>query len=429
MTTISSSTKEMTPFQWAMVLICFMLNFNDGIDVLLVSFSSTEIISFFDITKTQMGYVFSAGLLGMTLGAFFIAPLADKFGRRKIFLFAVAFIALGMLGVGFTSNFILVIVFRILTGLGIGGILPTMAATASEFSSSKFKDFSVGFVQAGWPVGAILTGILSAKYLPIYGWQAAFIVSGIIASLMWLIILFFMEDSPEFMIHHPNLYSLEKVNKVLTKMKLPKVSELPLAKPSVSVSGFKTLLSEHYKSDSIRMWAAAFFGFITLYTLMSWVPTIASDAGLPFELATFVGIALNIGAAIGSSSVGALGSKFGLKKTIFSFLLLAFVVMQVYAYSNLGFWGIFILVLLIGIFVQGGFNGIWPVLSRIYPAEIRTTGVGYTVALGRFGAITGPLIFGFMSDQNVKISFLFALFSFPLLAMGFLIKSLQSKNL
>ncbi|MBP7643689.1 MAG: MFS transporter, partial [Saprospiraceae bacterium] len=143
---IDISDKPMSPYQKLMVAICFILNFNDGIDVLLVSFCGPEIIKLWGLSKSEMGYIFSAGLAGMTLGCFLIAPLADSIGRRKVFLYSIAMISFGMFGVGLINDYGYMLFFRFITGLGIGGILPTMTATAAEFSNKKYRDFNVGLV-------------------------------------------------------------------------------------------------------------------------------------------------------------------------------------------------------------------------------------------------------------------------------------------
>jgi len=423
------SFRPMSSFQWLMVAICFILNFNDGIDVLIVSFSSTEIIKEWGLSKVEMGYIFSAGLAGMTLGCFLIAPLADKHGRRLIFLLSVGMITIGMFGVGLGHQYGLMLLFRFITGLGIGGILPTMAATAAEFSNKKYRDFNVGLVQAGWPIGAILTGLFCAKYIPIYSWQSAFLVAGGISLMMWLLVYFFMTDSMDYMLQNPNSNTLSSVNKLLQRMNLPVLNALPVVSKNHETVGVRALFTPTYRPITLKVWVAAFFGFLTLYTLMSWVPTIAKESGLPFELATWVGVMLNIGAAMGSTSVGGIGSRFGLRQTILTFMLVAFAVMQTYAFIPLTTSLIFGLVLLIGFFVQGGFNGIWPTLSRLYDTRIRATGVGYTVGIGRIGAILGPLLFGYFSDLGLSINSLFVAFSIPLLVMGGCIWSIKSEKL
>jgi MFS transporter, AAHS family, 4-hydroxybenzoate transporter len=419
----------MSKFQVLMVALCFILNFNDGIDVLLVSFSSTDIIKEYGLSKVEMGYIFSAGLAGMTLGCFLIAPFADKIGRRKVFLISTALITLGMYGVWLSNSYFLVLLFRFNTGLGIGGILPTMAATASEFSNKKYRDFNVGLVQAGWPIGAIITGMFCAKYLPIFGWQQAFLIAGIISSLMFMMVFFFMTDSLDYLINQPKTNALFKINALLKKMNAETISELPQKNVLIEKPGLSTILNPTYKKITIRIWIAAFFGFLTLYTLMSWVPNIAKDSGLPFELATWVGIMLNIGAACGSASIGFMGSKFGLRQMQLSYMGIAFLVMLAYAFSSLTTGLIFTLVLFIGFFVQGGFNGIWPILARLYPSKIRATGVGFTMGFGRVGAILGPLLFGYLADNGLSIQNLFIIFSIPLLIMGTCIWNIKSENL
>ncbi len=391
--------QSMSGFQILMVALCFFMNFNDGIDVLIVSFSSSEIIKEFGLSKTEMGYIFSAGLAGMTLGCFFFAPQADKYGRRRIFILSLLMISVGMFGVSFSHSYLPILVWRFLTGLGIGGILPTMTTTAAEYSNDKFRDFNVGLIQAGWPIGAILTGLICADLIPAKGWHFAFFLAGCFSAFMTFLVILFMKDSKEF------------------------------KDKQIEEQGMKVLVTPELKPITIRLWVAAFFGFMTLYTVMSWVPNIAKDSGMPFELATYVGIALNIGAALGSSSIGAIGSKFGLKKTHFVYMLCAFSVMQLYAFLPLNTTLIFALVLFIGMFAQGGFNGIWPILSRIYPTAIRATGVGYTVGIGRLGAILGPAVFGVLSDMQLGNSVLFVLFSIPLLLMGFIIRSISSDKI
>jgi MFS transporter, AAHS family, 4-hydroxybenzoate transporter len=150
---------------------------------------------------------------------------------------------------------------------------------------------------------------------------------------------------------------------------------------------------------------------------------------MPFQMATYVGIAMNVGAAIGSGTLGLFAAKFGLKRTVMFALFCAFIVMQIFGNITLNLGLIFSIIFLIGIFVQGGFNGMWPVISRVYPSEIRSTGVGFSFGIGRFGAIIGPYIFGMFSDMGFSTAALFIVFSVPLLVTLLCVWSLKSVNL
>lgn len=420
---------SMSLYQVVIVAICFILNMNDGIDVLVVSFSGSEILNEWGISKTLMGYIFSAGLLGMTLGAFFLAPLGDKIGRRKVFIASLILISSGMFLVSACDTYYQMLIFRFITGLGIGGILPTLATTASEFSNEKYRDFNVSLVQAGWPLGAIFTGFFCAWAIPLYGWRFAFLVAGIVSSLMLVGVILFMTDSIEYLLKKQPENAHSKINGLLIKMKHKKIEALPENKSSIEVSHVSRLFTREYKNSTLTLWIAVFFGFMTLYTLMSWVPNLAEEAGLPFKMATYVGVALNAGAVIGTALLGMVAAKFGLRKTILGFMLLAFLVMVIYGNISLSTGLIMLMIFAIGTFVQGGFNGMYATISRVYPAEIRTTGMGLSIGVGRFGAILGPTLFGVLSDSGMKIPALFTLFSVPLLITGFAAFSLKSNNL
>lgn len=420
---------KMSFYQVIIVAICFILNMNDGIDVLVVSFSGSEILNEWGLSKTLMGYVFSAGLLGMTLGAFLIAPLADRFGRRKIFITALILISSGMFLVSVCTSYYQMLIFRFITGLGIGGILPTLASTASEFSNEKHRDFNVSMVQAGWPVGAIFTGFFCAWAIPAHGWRFAFLIAGFVSLLMLICVSYFMSDSVEFLLKKQPANALQKINHILRKMGHPEIDALPSPGKEIKSGRIAEIFTPEYRRSTYTLWVAVFFGFLTLYTLMSWVPNLAEESGLPFRMATYVGVFLNAGAAIGTALLGLVAKKYGLRKSILSFMMIAFAIMVIYGNITLSTTMIMLMIFAIGVSVQGGFNGMYATISRVYPAEIRNSGMGLSIGVGRLGAILGPTLFGILSDAGIKISTLFVLFSVPLLVTGFAAFSLKSSRL
>lgn len=392
----------MSFYQWMIVALCFLLNFNDGIDVLVVSFAGPYIQSEWALTNTQLGYIFSAGLAGMTLGCFTLAPWGDIMGRRKAFLLSLFLISTGMLLVYFSNAYGWMLCFRFITGLGIGGILPNLATVAAEFATMKKRDFAVGIVQGGWPLGAILTGFTVAYIIPHWGWHASFLVAGIFSAALWLIVFFFLAESPVF---------------------------LAKQKRTSAISNLQELFTAPYRQSTLILWTAIFFGFITLYTLMSWIPSIAKNSGMPFQMATYAGTFLNIGAFTGVFVMGIAISKMGIKKVMLFYLSFAFIVMNFYGSNSWTYTLHFVFIFLIGFLVQGGFNAFYPAATRIYPEAIRSTGVGMAMGMGRFGAILGPALFGILTDQGFSIYTRFILFSIPLLIAALLVQRIPSKNI
>jgi len=390
--------ESMSWLQIGVVALCFLLNFNDGIDVLLVSFTGAEIMKEFGLNNAELGYIFSAGLGGMTAGCFILAPFGDRIGRRKIFLISLTLISLGMLLANFSNTYVLLLVCRVITGLGIGGILPNLATVAAEFSTDKTRDFNVGIVQGGWPLGAILTGFVSAWIVPLHGWRFAYLTAGLFSLAMLVAVFFVLPESPEY---------LDRANRVRQK------------------TSWRDLFVPELRQSTIRLWTATFFGFITLYTVLSWVPILAKQSGMPFELATYIGTAMNLGAFSGVFVMGLLIGRVGIKRVIMVYVILAFVLLNLYGNLDQDFVLKFALTFGIGFFVQGGFNSMYPASTRIYPSAIRSTGVGLAMGMGRFGAILGPSLFGLLADSGASISTRFIVFSLPIVVAGVLINKID----
>jgi MFS family permease len=246
---------------------------------------------------------------------------------------------------------------------------------------------------------------------------------------MLIAVILFMPNSLAFLgkVQPKNAHG--EINQLLSKMGHEGIDNLP-AKPQKEASvPISALFTTEYKLSTILLWTAIFFGFLTLYTLMSWVPKIAKNSGMSADMAAYAGIALNVGAALGTVGFGIFSKTLGLKRTLLSFMLLAFGLMLIYGNFKLEIMSIFAMILLIGFFVQGGFNGFYPIVARVYPSEIRSTGVGLAMGVGRCGAILGPALFGILSENEVPISTLFTLFSVPLLIAGILAYNVPSKNL
>ena len=321
------------------------------------------------------------------------------------------------------------LVFRAVTGLGIGGILANLAAVAAEFSSNKRRDFAVGLVQAGWPIGAILAGFFTAWAVPQFGWRSAYLAAGLVSALMLVCIVLFMPESMAFLLEKQPKNALKQLNKLLVRMNLAPVDSLPALPAQATTTRLADLFTPAYRGSTWRLWVGVFFGFLTLYTLMSWIPTLAKEAGMPFDLATYIGSALNVGAFVGSALFGLIAARTGLRQLILLFMVIAFGSMIAYGTLSMAYGLMFAMTFLIGFFVQGGFNGFYPTIARVYPAAIRTTGMGLATGVGRFGAILGPALFGLLSDAGVGRTMLFLLFSLPLLVAGLMAFTIPSKAL
>jgi MFS transporter, AAHS family, 4-hydroxybenzoate transporter len=374
--------------------LCFLINMVDGMDINILTFVAPALQKDWGISSGVMGYIFSAGLAGMAIGGMGIAPLADRYGRRKIILAALALMSLGMVACGYVTSVGALIAARVVVGAGIGTVLASMAALAAEAAPPSKQSFAVGAVQAGFPFAAVFTGFIVASVLPEWGWQKLLLAAGVLTVLMlplaWAIL-------PESAAH-------ASVKQGAVKQGAVKQDKVPLAK----------LFGSDLRRGTILLWLSTFFGLMVLYFITSWITKLSIQAGLSETNGIYAGATYNIGAFTGTMLMSWLSMRFRLMRIVPAFLLCAGLAMTIFA--NVAFpVGITLsLAFLIGVSLQGGYNGVWPLAASVYPVECRATGVGWAIGIGRGGAVIGPLMGGYLLAASAPLWLLFAVYCVPL---------------
>ena len=407
--------------QILVVVVALMLNMLDGFDVTAMAFTAHSIGEELAITPDRLGIVFSVALAGMMLGAMFIAPLSDVIGRRRMILACVASIGISVLLTGYATSMGPLIVLRLITGLGVGGMLASLAALASEFSPEKYRSLAVMVVTAGYPLGATLGGLVAAPLLEIYGWQSVFFAGGTATLLMVLLVALFVPESLQFLSVRRPTGALAQFNRILRRLGHAAVDGLPqiAAQGELPKANVLSLLKGDIWKKTATLWITFFFCFICLYFLMSWIPKLVISAGLSETTGVYASVALNAGGVAGIVTLGVFAARLPLSNLIGGYLTCGAIGMLVFALGN-GMAALLAFLMVIGFFLHGGFTGLYAVAAKIYPAEIRTTGVGWAIGLGRFGAVVGPYIGGLLIANAVSMEVNFVVFSIPLLIAGLL---------
>jgi MFS family permease len=204
-------------------------------------------------------------------------------------------------------------------------------------------------------------------------------------------------------------------------------SELPEAPPEAKTASVRELFMHGRKIPTIWLWIAFFTSFASLYFLTSWIPKLAESTGLSLSLAIYAGTVFNLGAYFGILSQGYLSQTFGLRRVISLFLLATAGLMCIFGFVSQS-WLILLLFGLIGYGVQGGFVGFYTVAARMYPTEIRNTGIGWGIGAGRIGAIVGPKVGGTLIGMGLTLTMNFIIFSVPLIIAAIATRLIKSEN-
>lgn len=374
------------------------MNMLDGMDVLIISYAAPAIAKAWSISPANLGIVFSSGLVGMTVGAIFLAPFADRIGRKSTMLIAGLLMASCIYSTSFATDINLLMIFRFISGLGIGAMMATTAALTAENSPTSTRNFWVSTVVAGYPVGAVLSGLVAATVIKTAGWEHLFELAGYATFLSLPLVGLFIKES--FV-----------------------TSQVAEEKPSVQI-----LVKEPYRISTFQLWTALFLAFATLYFMLNWIPKLATNAGLSLSAAIYAGTVFNLGAIVGIPMQGYCSSRFGLKKTIGIILIFTALVMLSFGFF-VGTDYILVIFFLMGFGVQGGFVGLYAVAASMYPTYIRTTGVGWAIGAGRLGGIIGPILGGLLVAWGLDMTQSFWVFAIPSALAGLMTFRISSKDI
>lgn len=416
--TLGFRSGQMSSLQTLTIAICFAINFLDGMDILAIAFTAPAIGDEWTLSPQKLGILFSAGLAGMMFGSLVVAPVADSVGRRPIILLCLTIVTAGMLLSAICQNFEQLAACRILTGVGVGAMLPCINTHVAEYASDKRRNLSISILQVGYVVGGTIGGSIAAYLILSYDWRAVFLFSGMLSGILIPVVFFLFPESIDHLMLQRNETALSKVNKILARMRQRPLDEFPETKVgAVAVSAkLTTLASPEYRVRTLSIWTAYFVTFFALYFILNWTPKILVDAGLSVEMGIGGGVIVNAGGIIGSVLLGFIASRYSLTNVVALYIALAVVSM-----IALGTAGMDLLVLLstafvLGFFVLGCTVGLYAIVPNLYPPSLRTTGTGWAIGIGRLGAIAGPYIGGIFIGLGWERAQYFLVMSIPLLA-------------
>jgi MFS transporter, AAHS family, 4-hydroxybenzoate transporter len=412
--------------QFLIILIGFFLNMVDGIDVVAMSVSAPALSAQWNITSVEMGYILSAALFGMMGGALFLAPLGDLYGRRKIVLSAVLITGISMIAAGFIQHSVpLMILTRAVTGIGIGAIFATAATFGSEFTPEKYKNLAVAMIISGYPFGAMVIGPIAAVIIPAYGWSMLFIFGGVATLVIFVFTFLLLPESVQYLqdCNKDENQKLNAINTVLRKLKRAPIDELPTKRVEENKSiRVRSLFSEELMSSTLKLWVIFIMGFLTIYFLLSWIPSLLVGSGYTMKEGIYALTLNNFGAMFGITLIGLLTTRYKLAIPVGVFFGMTALIMVYFAVTKpTDLTTLYALMFIIGIFNNGAISSMYAVAARVYSSYIKSTGIGWAAGLGRTGAIAAPILAGYLIAMNFSMYTLFIVFAVPVFIAATLI--------
>lgn len=396
------NTSRMSAYQWLIVGICTFLNALDGYDVLAISFSSNQVSEEFSLSGTALGLVMSAALLGMAIGALVLGPVADRIGRRNMTIVAILVNICGLFLSATATSATQLGIWRVVTGLGIGGILVGTNVICAEYASRKRRGLVISIYTAGYGIGAALGGTVMVSLIATSGWRSVFVLGGCLATVSLVLVLLLVPESPSYLYNRQPQNAQKKLE--LIARRLGCTDPVDLSATSVaeenesSDSGVLALFNRRNRRVTFVVWATFFIVMFGFYFVNSWTPRLMHETGLTDTLSMIVTVGLTLGGAIGSVVFGLFTSRWSTRSVLMCFSVLAAILMAVFIFTAQWIVLVVIVGVLVGMFSNGCIAGLYVLTPQSYSASLRSTGVGWGIGIGRFGAIIAPTATGAMLD-------------------------------
>jgi benzoate transport len=409
--------ERMSGFQWTAIAICVLLNMLDGFDVMVMAFTAPHVSADWQLSGKALGLMLSAGLVGMAVGSLFLAPLADRIGRRAVILWCLAILTVGMALSALAQTAWQLGLLRVFTGVGIGGMLASVGVITAEYANAKWRSTAVALQATGYPVGATLGGLLAAAMLEHWSWHTVFLLGAVSSLLCAPLVLRWLPESLDFLVTKRPPGALVRLNALLARMRMAPLTELPAARLRIEgeKQGYAALFVGELRKPALLIALAFFLHMFAFYFVLSWTPKLLVAAGVSAQQGITGGVLLNLGGIVGGSLFGWLASRLPLTRLTAVSLLLAGVGMVAFAGFNTTLGVAFPIAFLIGAALFGAMAGLYAAAPVVFAPEVRTTGLGWAIGIGRLGAILSPLTVGLLVDGGWLPSTLYVVFAVPLL--------------
>ena len=398
------SAAPMSALQMTAVAVSIALNAIDGLDVLAMSFAAPSIAGEWKIAPSLLGVTISAGLAGMAGGSLLIAPSGDRYGRRPLILLCLVLMALGMLLTATAQSVAWLCTWRVVTGVGIGGMIAALNAVAAEFANERRRDLCVALMAIGYPVGGLLGGLGAAELIQWDGWRSIFAAGGLLTAAFLPLVWFCLPESVLHLQRQRSPAALRRMNVLLERMGHPPLSAWPAPEPAEQTrsGGLRELLGPVYRRPTLLLVGAYFLHILTFYFYSGWLPKLMTDLGFSKPEAIRTSAIMSMGGILGGIALGWLTPRLGLKRQVVVAMIATALTMAIFGNLH-GLTALRITAFAVGIFMLAGIVGLYASIARAFPARMRVTGTGLAIGLGRGSAVMGPVVGGVLLEAGFRM--------------------------
>ncbi|MGA2539103.1 MAG: MFS transporter [Terracidiphilus sp.] len=428
--------RRMAGAQWLILAVSFLVLVTDGFHTAVMAFLAPALSHELSISKSALGPVLAASLIGLAVGAMVAGPLADRYGRKRILIASVLVCCIGSLASASAAGADALSLYRFITGTGIGAAMPNCTTLASEFIPARRRALLLNLMFCGFPLGASSAGFFTAWMVPHYGWRAVFLAGGA-APLLLAALLTRLLESISFMVvrQYPSEPIKTALRKVLggdaelsRQIDAARAFRMTESNTASTQSPWKVMFEARFLFATLMLWTTYFMGLLLYYTLTNWMPTLVREAGYTVSQAAIVTALFPLGGIIGAVFCGWLMGRANASRVVSGAYLLTAILLVVLARSTGDLGSLMTATFFAGLAMNGAQTSMPALAASSYPTLGRASGVAWMLGVGRIGGICGAFGGGLLSQAGFTLAQIIAGLSIAALVAtaALLAKSLMS---
>jgi AAHS family 4-hydroxybenzoate transporter-like MFS transporter len=411
--------RRISLFQHGTIALCGLVMFLDGFDTQAINYLAPHIAKDWGLSKQLLGPIFSAALVGLMVGYLLLSPLSDRIGHKRLIIGGTAVFGLCTLLSVWSGNVTELIVLRFVTGVGLGSAAPSAIALTSEYSPKRFRASFVLAIYCGFSFGFVVAGLVSGWLIPTHGWRSVFLAGAIAPLALIPLMMRLLPESLAFLIGRgaAPLRAYRYCRRIDRNLPADARPEFDVA---TTCGGgrvpVRALLTRDWMLGTLLLWLLFAINLGEFYALQSWLPSMLTDLHLPMStvvtatsMTTIGGIAIAIVVGPAMDRLGPFGSVAVLY--VAGFFFLAATAPALHA----PVWVLLVAAFLVGCGVSGGQKSLIALAAVYYPADVRSTGVGWALGIGRLGGVLGPLVVGTALSAGWSAGPVFVALAVPML--------------
>ena len=418
-------------FLLGMLALCACVALLDGFDTLAITYVAPVIAKAWQLPKEAFGPIFAAHYVGAAAGAAIFGILADRWGRRPAIVWSTAVFAAFALATPLAQDFGSLFVLRALTGVGLGGALSNVIALVSEFAPARSRATMVSVLYAAFPLGGVFGGPLSAYLLEHHSWQAVFVVGGLLPLALLPLLIRYLPESVRFLLTR-NPHDSQVARQMSKLDALAGYTSSDIFTAPRQADSRRTPISKVFGPgllmSSVLLGAAAFATQILIVYIITWMPTLLQATGIPLSHAILTSAAFSLGGIAGSLLLAATIDKRRSYAPLVATFLAAALAIAAIGFAPGDRMVLTTVVALAGGLIVGAQVNLSSYSATVYPTEVRATGVGWVVGIGRVGAIAGALVGSLFLALNLSLAWQYVLVGSVSLVIALLVQLARSSK-